>query len=294
MSRTGSSRTSRSTAEGRSPRTSTRPSQRSSSGASKSRDLIDTSATYAVAYFKNNPDANLDMRPPTEKLAEFESRLRDFGLESEDKFEILIHEKSLNHIIHGENSVEVLRSCLALGEFYNENQRPGSALRHLQKASQIKQAHRVGASEEIRIAVETAAAYLALRGPDRAENQKHLDKASEALKGVLDCEIDDAELRYRRDLVKARMLLARNKIEAAMRQYDVAMESLDEVNAGEDSVASAKLYQEVAGAAETAKDSEKAGDYFLKAYTAFTRLGLKENAAMIKQKVPKDKLESLC
>ena len=289
MSRLVSPRGLRSGAESKSARTSGRQSHRTSQAASKSRSVVDAGETYAVAYFKNNPDANLDTRPPKEKLSELESRIDDFGLDSEDKFAILIHRKSLSQIIYGSDSVEMMRCYIALAEFYNENQRPSSALRNLQLANQLRQNKLGTASDEIAIAVATADSHLSLRNDNRVENQKHIDQAAESLKTVLDVEISDAELRFKRDLVKARLFSARNKTDAAVKQYEIALESLDETSGGEETTVSAKLYVEIATVAELAKDSEKAGDYFWKAYTTFTRLGMSENALTIKEKVPKGK-----
>ena len=253
---------------------------------------IDKNETYAVTYFKNNPSATIDTRPPEEKLSELESQLEDCDLETADKFTILIHQKSLNYIVYGENSVEALRSHLALGQFYNENHRPLSALRHLQRAQQLQQTNDIERNEEIAIAVESAEAHLALRNDNRSESQKHIEQASEELDPVIDSEIDDPDLMYKRDLVKARVLCAKTKFDAALKQYEVALKSLDKANGGEESNVTAKLYAEVAETAEAAKEPEKAGDYFWKAYSTFLNLGMEESAAVIKPNVPCEKFDA--
>ena len=300
MSRPGSARGPRSEPSPSSPRMSPRFSRReidnSSHRLSRPQQrgkgaVIDRNETYAVTYYKNNPDATVDTRAPEEKLTELESRLDDFDLETADKFTILIQQKSLNYIVYGETSVEALRSHLALGQFYNENHRPLSALRHLQRAQQLQQTNDIEPSEEISIAVETAEAHLALRNDNRVESQKHIEQASDALKPALDADIDDAELRYKRDLAKARILSARNKGDAALKQYEVALDSLNEANGGEESNVTAKLYAEIAETAEAINDLDRAGDYYWKAYSTFTRLGMEESAAIIKPKVPKEKLD---
>jgi tetratricopeptide (TPR) repeat protein len=248
--------------------------------------MQDPSESYAVGYFKANPDAVLDTRPPEEKLEDLESRLTDLELETSEKFTALIHQKSLNYIVYGEDSVEALRSHIALGQFYNENHRPVSALRHMQKVAQLKQTNPVDRPTEIAIAVETADAHLAMRNENRAESQKHVNQASDALRPFADDQIDDALLRYRRDLAKARIFAARGRYGNAMEQYLIAVESLDEANSGDPTSVTAKLFREIAENAETAKLADQAGEYYRKAWQTFTDLGMEESAASIRAKVP--------
>jgi tetratricopeptide (TPR) repeat protein len=254
---------------------------------------LEKNETYAVTYFKNNPDAVVDTRPPEDKLAELTTRLDDYDLESSDKFTILIHQKSLNYILYGETSIEALRSHLALGVFYSENHRPVSALRHLQKVASLAQSHTLEKSEEITLAVETADSHLQLRSDNRTETQKRINQAAEAIRSVQDEPVEDTLLKYRRDLVKARILAARGRVENAMRQYEITLESLNAVTGGEDSNLTAKLYLEIAETADAAKDAEKAGDYYARSYQMFVDLGMEESAAAVQAKVPKDRLDDL-
>ncbi|KAK8888444.1 hypothetical protein M9Y10_039521 [Tritrichomonas musculus] len=253
---------------------------------SNTKAQIDKNDTYAVSYFKNNPDATIDTRPPEEKLEELDCRLSEYDLETTDKFTYLIHQKSLNYIVYGENSVEALRSHLALGAFYNENHRPQSALRHLQKALALEQTNPVDKNEKIKINVEIAESHLALRSDNRQESLKHIQQATEALKSIVDEPIeDDPQLRYRRDLSKARIFAARAKFDQALSQYEIALNSLDEANESENTNVTAKMYNEMAEVAETAKNTKKACDYYNKAYETFIDLGMEESAAVIQPKV---------
>jgi tetratricopeptide (TPR) repeat protein len=261
--------------------------------ASSKRAELEKNETYAVTYFKNNPDAVVDTRPPEDKLAELTTRLEDYDLETTDKFTILIHQKSLNYILYGETSIEALRSHLALGVFYGDNHRPVSALRHLQKVASLKQNYELERTEEITLAVETADAHLQLRSDNRVESQKHINQAAEVIKSVQDEDIEDPLLKYRRDLVKSRILAARGRVENAMRQYEITLESLSAVTGGEDSNMTAKLYLEIAQTAEAAKDTEKAGDFYARSYQMFSDLGMEESAAAILPKVPKERLDDL-
>ncbi|OHS98529.1 hypothetical protein TRFO_08790 [Tritrichomonas foetus] len=256
---------------------------------SNAKAQIDKNDTYAVSYFKNNPDAVIDTRPPEAKLEELDCRLSEYDLETSDKFTYLIHQKSLNYIVYGENSIESLRSHAALGAFYNENHRPLSALRHLQKALSLQQTNSIERNELITLNVEIAEAHLALRNDNRQESLKQIQYATEALKDILDDPIeDDARLRYRRDLAKARISAAKGKFEQALSQYEIARNSLEEANDNEDTNVTAKLYVEMAETAEAAKNAKKSGDYYSRAYETFIDLGMEESAAVIQPKVPQD------
>jgi hypothetical protein len=245
-----------------------------------------------VSYFRNNPDAVLDTRPPEEKLQTLESRLTDFDLETTEKFTILIHQKSLNYIIYGEDSPEAMRSHLSLGQFYNENHRPISALRHLQRVVELREVNSLEPPEQICLAVELAGAHLAMRNENRIEAHKQVGRASEALRNYMDEPIDDPALRYRRDLAKARILAARGEYAAAHEQYLITVDSLDEANGGEPSNVTAKLYAEIAENADMGKLGNIAKGFYRRAWQTFTDLGMEESATSIFPKVPKRPIES--
>jgi hypothetical protein len=231
----------------------------------------------------------LDTRPPEEKLETLESRLTEFDLETTEKFTILIHQKSLNYIIYGEDSPESMRSHLSLGQFYNENHRPISALRHLQKVTELREANRLDRTEEICLAVEIAEAHLAMRNENKIDPQKQVGRASDALRNFVDEPIDNPALRYRRDLAKARILAARAKYAPAHEQYLIAANSLDEANGGEPSPVTAKLYREIAENADTGKLGDIAKRFYRSAWQTFTDLGMQESAASIHPNVPLEK-----
>ena len=300
MSRQMSARTARNEG-GLSPRNSARLTKREAESSSHRlsrgpprysnvRAPVDKNETYAVSYFKNNPDAVIDTRPPEAKLEELDCKLSEYDLETSDKFTYLIHQKSLNYIVYGENSVESLRSHAALGAFYNENHRPLSALRHLQKAVSLEQTNTIDRNEKITINVEIAEAHLALRNDNRQESQRQIQAATDALKDIYDEPIqDDPNLRYRRDLAKARVMAARGKYEQALSQFEIARNSLEEANDNEETNMSAKLYVEIAETAEAAKDKKKSHSYYKKAYETFIDLGMEESAKVIHKKVLKTK-----
>ena len=120
---------------------------------------------YCVVYFRNNPDA-VDIRPPADKLQDLYDKL-DEDLEPSLKFTTLIQIKSAQYMLHGENSVEALRAHAQLGFFYNENLRPQSALRHLEKAHMLERTNTIEPEETIEIAVETAQAHISLKNESK-------------------------------------------------------------------------------------------------------------------------------
>lgn len=299
MSRNTSARGQRGAVEPRSGQSSVRLSRRemedSSHRLSKpkqqysgAKSSTENAETYAVSYYQNNPDVVLDTRSPEEKMEELDSKLQDYDLESTEKFKILIHQKSLNYIMYGENSVEALKSHIALGLFYNENQRPSSALRHFLKAHIIEQLVQVEREDSIIIGIETAEAHIALRNDNRVESQKHINQAIESLSPFYDEQIEDHLLRYKKDLAYGHILNATGKFAQALEQYRAAYDSLNETNEGIDSPVTAKLFIEMAQAAEGLKDAKLAGEYYQKAYTTFMDCGMEESAAMFESKLPRD------
>jgi hypothetical protein len=246
---------------------------------------VDKPDTYAAAYFKKNPDV-ADTRPAVSKLTELDSRLYDYEFESDEKFTVLVRQSSLNFILYGEDSVESLRTHLALGVYYGENLRHESAVRHLQKAAYLMLNHRLEKDERISLAVELAEAHLHLCNHNRKQSKKHVTMAIEAMKLIQNDEIDDQMLRYRADLVTARILAARKKFSRALLQYEVALESLEAIRGEEWLVVKARIYLEMAEAAESSKDAAQAEEYYTLSYQTYVDLGMTESAAAIQDKVP--------
>ena len=240
---------------------------------------------YCVVYFRNNPDA-VDIRPPAEKLQDLYDKLEE-DLEPSLKFTTLIQIKSAQYMLHGENSAEALRAHAQLGFFYNENLRPQSALRHLEKAHSLERTNTIEREETIEIAVETAQAHISLKNESKKNTTtRHVMQAEETLRPYYDEEIEDLHLRYKRNLVKARIFSAKKKYDEALELYEIALQTLQEENDGEETPEEAKLFVEMAETAELRNLRRKAGNYYKRAYDIFQNLGMEESAKNIEDKLP--------
>lgn len=240
---------------------------------------------YCVVYFRNNPDA-VDIRPPTEKLEELKNKLDD-DLEPSVKFTTLIQIKSAEYMLHGENSAEALRAHAKLGFFYNENLRPQSALRHLEKAHMLERTNTIEPEESIEIAVETAQAHISLKNESKKNTTtRHVAQAEECLRPYYDTEIEDLHLRYKRDLVKARIFAAKKKYNEALELYETALQTLQEEYDNEETPEEAKLYVEMAETAALQNLRKQSGQYYKKAYEIFRSLDMEESAKNIEDKLP--------
>lgn len=244
--------------------------------------------TYAFQYFKDpSHSGELNTQPPEEKLEVLKNDV-DLMLKIEDKLANLIDQKALSYIIYGENSVEACRAHIALGKLYNEMHRPVSAYRHLDKAQTFLapegKESLVEPEELIELHVETAEACLAHRNDNKTATKGYMDSAEAYFGKVKDKEIDDPQLKYKRDLIHARLLAAKGKYEDALAQYKKALDSLRDVTGDEEDYRTAKLYAEIGETAEAGKSPE-AVDYYRLAYSTFDKLGMEESAKIFKPKI---------
>jgi tetratricopeptide (TPR) repeat protein len=239
---------------------------------------------YAISYFKTNPGAK-DTTPPERKLELFEEKLAQV-LEPPERFATLVQQKAVRYIVFGDTSREALRSHLALGTFYNENSRPASAIRHLGRAQQLEDSNDIENWESIQIRVEMADAYLTVRAERKSESAHNIDQAEQTITPCIKVPIEDPHLRYRRDLVLARLSLARNRGGQALAEYEMAWGSLDEANGGDEREETAELYAELARCAEGQQQFRKAADNYQKAYELYRKLGLDQKAEAIIGKQP--------
>ena len=222
---------------------------------------------YCVTYFKNNPDS-MDTRTPSEKLKELNERLDadlmgDINLEPYEKFKTLTQIKSITYMINGENSSEMLRAYAHLGYFYNDNNRPQSAIRILEKAHNLERTNTIDEDESINIAIETAKAHLALKAMHGSSGSKQVMLADEALSPYYDKEIERVHLRHKRDLIRSRIFAAQKKYDESIKSYEFAIKSLKELNENVETEAEANIFIEMAITADrkhkkSHSDKEKA------------------------------------
>ncbi|EAY20630.1 hypothetical protein TVAG_163260 [Trichomonas vaginalis G3] len=253
------------------------------------------SEPFAVTYFKNNPDAAQDIRPPDEKLSDIETALQG-QLQASEKFSLLVQQKALRFINYGENSPEAFRSFLAIGAFYNEQKRPDSAIRHLNKAKALQEQQKceVSPDEDAQLAVELADAHLSYK------TQKHTRDAFEALRPHLETEIEDIKYRHRRDLYKARCYNYLEQLDEAQEPYAAALETYDEAHQPpegqennekendqrkETQKEHAKLYCEAADAAERLNHIKTAKRYYREAMNIYSDLGIEQASKGLEIKI---------
>ena len=248
------------------------------------------SEPYAVSYFKNNPEAAQDIRPPDEKLQEIEQSLQDPNLEASEKFALLVQQKALRFIAYGETSPEAVYSYAAIGTFYNENHRPESAIRHLNKAKELidESGVEVEPDDKVQVAVELATAHLTFK------TAKHTNEAYNALEPYKDVEIEDQYYVHMRSLDMAKILNYKGEHEEANEYYKECCKSYEqaheyEQNSQEYAAKSnelwAKLYLEAADNAEEAEKPGDAKDFYKEAANKFEAAGKQDMADSLKEKI---------
>ena len=241
--------------------------------------------SFVLTYYKQKPD-ELDTRSPEEKLADIQERLSGDDVPQEERHRLLAQQKQLCYFAHGEESAEMLKCEKELGLYYNRNHRPASAVRHLSNARNLEKKNNVEPQESMEIAVEIAEACLSLRDVNkRQETMKRMAQANEALQPVMQVEVEDLQLMYRRDLAQARVTTTRGRFEQALGQYDKAMESLEKVR-GQENAEVANLYVEMADVAEADENEELAGKHYKSAHGIYVKLGMEEEARSIEDKLP--------
>jgi tetratricopeptide (TPR) repeat protein len=247
----------------------------------------EASGSYAAGFFRDNPDVPLDKRAPTEKIEDIDSRL-DGELEDSDRFNLLVQRKSLCFLAFGENSPESLESLRFLGEFYNQQNRPESALRHLAKAQQISSTVTLSETEGLALALELADAHLASKATSRQESKRQVSAAEAALNPYAEIEPENDRLCYKRDLLLGRIRARLNKYDEALPLFNRAIEALDRANAGEKTQVTAALYGEIGECAEAANDQKTAGRMYRTAHQIFLELEMPEAAGLIEPKLRRD------
>ena len=241
--------------------------------------------SFVLTYYQQKPE-EMDTRSPDEKLSEIRESLQNDDLPQEERHRLLSQQKQLCYFAHGEDSPEMMRCEKDLGLYYNRNHRPASAVRHLTAARNLEQKNNVEPEERMEIAVEIAEACLALRDVNkRQETMKKMTLANDALQPVMDTEVENLQLMYRRDLAQARITTTRGRFEQALEQYNKALEGLEKIH-GHDHAEVANLYVEMADVAEADENEELAGKHYKSAYDIYVKLDMTEEANTIEPKIP--------
>ena len=221
------------------------------------KNKIETNQNYAQNYYASNPDVQIDTRPPKEKLEEIDKKLSDGGdMDENEKFDLLVQQKSLRSLVYGENSPESVQSMTALGAFYNEQGHPDSALRHLSKAKQTEKTTQLSEEDSFRLAVELADANMNATSNSRQEKNKKIDAADRALSPHIETETSDKKLGYRRDLYVAEIASKKKRYGQAVKYYEKAGDNFLDAH-DEKTKEMAELYVKGAEAAQAQLDREE-------------------------------------
>ena len=137
------------------------------------RNANETPENFASNFFAQNPDTPLDKRSPQEKLDEINAKLHDLDLEENDRFSLLVQKKAICSLAFGDSSPESFEALIQLGSFYNSQQRPDSALRHLLKAQEIIKTIEHTDDQAFSVAIEISDAYLSIRPQNIAEQTRN-------------------------------------------------------------------------------------------------------------------------
>lgn len=220
---------------------------------------------YAVRYFRQNPHEEDDIRTADEKLIDVEVLLNKFP-EGEELFEALVKQKILRQIEFGENSPEVVKSHVALADYYISLDQPDSALRHYAKAKQIEKCNPVDNELSVQVAVGQAETFYYHKFMKKKSS--YINSAEKAVQPVYGLEIIDPELHLRRDIIRARIARAKN-YKNAYELYQIAEGIMNDYKLFSTDENTADFYLEMAELAKEKKDStnqyrcaEKARDIY--------------------------------
>lgn len=246
---------------------------------------------FATNYFKTNPGA-VDLSSPEEKLEELTKQLADNpSMPTSERFTALSQQKTMRYLLYGDDSIEMLRSYAAFGMFYNENNRPESAIRNLENAQKLEKTHPIDKRDSFLIALELSEAHLSIKN----SQAKHVSQADAALQPFEDYvnqenneeetqnegQIDD-QMKIRYKLAIARILAGKKNYVEAKEKFEEALSKYDQSHQDE---ALARLYVEIADTCDNADDKEGAQQYYEKALNIFQGLKLDEMAELVDQKI---------
>lgn len=253
--------------------------------ASAKASMNSDSEFYSVAYFKKFPNLK-DESKPEDKLQRLNEQLKDENLSSEDRFAALVKKKAVTTIFYGQESPEAIKAIAALGSFYKKEGKPSSAIRHYEKAREIKRSVHIKEKESMLIDIETAESYLAIEAQKESAISENTNKASKVINPYANTEIDDPKIAYRRDAVLARIAARRGKVSDAEKYYIDAKNHLDEANKGEKTFETGVIDFELAKVFTAENKHQTAGQLYQSAYDTFVELEMNDEAEFIKPFLP--------
>lgn len=258
---------------------------------------------FATNFFKANPDME-DLSKPEEKLEALTRKLAEnTSMPTSERFTALSQQKTMRYLIYGDDSIEMLRSYVALGMFYNENRRHESAIRNLDQAQKLEKTHPLEKKDSFIVALELAEAHLSIENnkskhvadaetalkpfeqfvkdnsPDNEEKDND-DKEEEEEEADLDRLDTVTKIRY--DLAIARILSGKKDYQGAEEKFKEALDQYDQTHQDEPL---GRLYVEIADTCDNANDKEEAQQYYEKALKIFQGLKLTEMAELVDNKI---------
>lgn len=233
----------------------------------------DKTESYSTKYFREHQDEADDVRSPLQKLKEVDSQLENEIEDEEERFTLLMKQKTFRYMVYGEKSIEALYSHVSLGEHYNFVTKTQSSIRHFKMAKQIASGVELDEDTKAAIAVGLSEAYLI----DSLENPKSLTQAAKELKPVLKATITDPYLRFRRDILIARIVYTKGNIDEAYEAYIAASETLPQCNPPSDEP-TADIYLEIAECGRLCGCGKDVVDQYQKAYDIYKELKMDDKA----------------
>ena len=186
-------------------------------------------------------------------------------------------------LVYGENSREAVQSLVEIANFYTQQNHPESSLRHLNKAHQTSKGILLSADDSMRLGLETACAYMAIKTPNRAESAKNLINAEKSLIPHAHTLSEDSLLCYRRDTVIADILFKKQKYVESLEFFDHAIFLFEDSHEGTKTQELAELYIVAAQAAKKGEQASKALQYYQSAHALYLELKMDENAKKIEE-----------
>ena len=248
----------------------------------------ETSTSYAVNFYNNNPEIPIDTRLPKEKLDEIDSKLLDDTIEIDDneRFDLLVQQKSLRFLVFGEVSREAVQSMISIGEFYNKQGHPESAMRHLNKAQQTAKSLLLSADDSLRLALEMATSHLITKTNNKSDQLKNINNAEKLILPHSNTYSEDLIIIYRRDSLIADILNKKQKFEESLEFYIKACEIFIEAHNGQKTQELADLYFTTGNIAKKIENIEKTKLFYNSAYDLYLELGMDDNAQKVKELIP--------
>ncbi|KAH0785592.1 hypothetical protein GPJ56_010478 [Histomonas meleagridis] len=211
----------------------------------------------------------------------------DDNLDYNDRLNLLAQKKSLCFLFYGEGSYEFFNSIKDLGVFYNLQNRPESAIRHLSRASSL--ASRLDLTEEdnISLAIEIADAHIKLNSSNKKDRSNQIRIAKNTISPYSKANTSNETLNYRLNLILAKIKSYYKDHDSASTLFNKAIDHLINSHNGKETSECAKLYFEIAKFSESNGGNQLAKEMYERAYQSFIRLKMVESASIARTNLEK-------